>query len=216
MTNLTAIAKSLNDITLNKSPLPSFDRFQLNERLETASDEIESFIADLRAAWLVTSDLEPTVHALINYCVSPLDSLSANEKLLLTGLTRLTTYTDILSILESAAEAINDYLDDFGDFDVSDLNDVDFETATDEIREKTESFFEPLEIKRYFDEDGNTVGFYILITSGGPALYLHWLESTGGFITASGRVKSGSETCRLDSMDLETINDLYFAGELDL
>lgn len=84
------------------------------------------------------------------------------------------------------------------------------------ITDLVNSFIDPLDIKKYFDEDGKNCGAYVLVECNGPTLYVHWLDEVGAYVTASGRTTSGSETRRLGLEDLEIINELYFADELNI
>ena len=96
------------------------------------------------------------------------------------------------------------------------LGDVSFDCLEDTIKSEVESMTEALDIKKYFDEDGAAAGAYVLIECGGPTLYLHWLDSAGAYITATGRTTGGSATREITGEDLEIINQLYFFGELSI
>lgn len=146
----------------------------------TPDDEINSFLADIRAAYSLTTD---------SSTAAAIDDLND----------ALDTYADDL---EAAAGLT--------------LGDVSFDCLEDTIKSEAESMTEALDIKKYFDEDGAASGAYVLIECGGPTLYLHWLDSAGAYITATGRTTGGSATREITGEDLEIINQLYFFGELSI
>ena len=107
-----------------------------------------------------------------------------------------------------------------GDIDHAEKNDTlnlfTFDETAALITDLVNPFIDPLDVKKYFDEAGTNCGAFLLVEAGGPTLYVHWLDEVGAYVTASGRTTSGSETRRLGLEDLEIINELYFAGELNI
>lgn len=189
--------------------LPTAPAAVITEKRETPDDEINSFLSDIRAAYNVLNDLEEAARCFTVYQFA--SALLNIERLdLVRGLYRFLTKTDI--------EKLTNYA--LGDIDHAEKDDTldlfTFDETAAFIRDLVNPFIESLDIKKYLDEDGNICGAYVLIEAGGPTLYVHWLDETGAYVTASGRTTGGIVTRRLDTKDLEIINELYFAGELNI
>lgn len=180
----------------------------INER-NTAEDEINSFLADIRAASGVMDDLHETALLFVAYQAAPA-ALRIEELDVIRDLYRFLSGSDVERLIEAAI----DDLETAADNETLDI--FFFDGLKDEISSLVDSYIEALDIKKYFDEDGAASGAYVLIECGGPTLYFHWLDSAGAYITATGRTTGGSATRDITGEDLEIINQLYFFGELSI
>lgn len=180
----------------------------INER-NTPDDEINSFLADIRAASSVMDDVEETARLFAVYHVAPA-ALRIEELDVIHDLYRFISEYDVPGMVNAA---------------VADLENIDgdepielfsFDELQAAISELVNPYIEALDIKKYFDEDGAASGAYVLVECGGPTLYFHWLDSAGAFITATGRTTGGSASREITGEDLEIINQLYFFGELSI
>nr|DAW96956.1 MAG TPA: hypothetical protein [Bacteriophage sp.] len=189
--------------------LPTAPVAVIIEKRETPDDEINSFLSDIRAAYNVLDDLEETARCFTVYQFAPA----------LLNIERLDLIRDLYRFLsKSEIEKLIDYA--LGDIDHAEAGDTldlfTFDETTALISDLVNPFIEPLDIKKYFDDERNNSGAFLLVEAGGPTLYVHWLDETGAYVTASGRTRGGLVTRRLDTKDLEIINELYFAGELNI
>lgn len=194
---------------IDGSALPTAPAGVITEKRETPDDEINSFLSDIRAAYNVLDDLEETARCFTVYQFAP--ALLNIERLdLVRDLYRFLTKTDIKKLTDYA----------LGDIDHAEAGDTldlfTFDETTALISDLVNPFIDPLDIKKYFDEDRKNCGAFLLVEAGGPTLYVHWLDEVGAYVTASGRTRGGIVTRRLDTKDLEIINELYFAGELNI
>lgn len=180
----------------------------INER-NTADDEINSFLADIRAASSVMDDVEETARLFVAYQAAPA-ALRIEELDVIYDLYRFLSTSDVERLIETAI----DDLETASDNETLDI--FFFDGLKDEISSLVDSYTEALDIKKYFDEDGAASGAYVLVECGGPTLYFHWLDSAGAYITATGRTTGGSATREITGEDLEIINQLYFFGELSI
>lgn len=156
----------------------------INER-NTADDEINSFLADIRAASGVMDDVEETARLFVAYQAAPA-ALRIEELDVIHDLCRFLSGSDVEKLIGAA-------IDDLEGADDSDtLEFYPFDGLKDEISSLVDSYTEALDIKKYFDEDGAASGAYVLIECGGPTLYFHWLDSAGAFITATGRTQAAA------------------------
>lgn len=185
----------------------------------TPDDEINSYLADIRAAYNLITDSSTAARAFVAYLTESAD-LDDYDIDAVKDVEQFFSEHARGDLIAAAIEDLNDALDTYADdpeaaADLT-LDDVSFDCLEDAIKSEAESMIEALDIKKYFDEGGAVVGAYVLIESGGPTLYFHWLDEVGAYITATGRTTSGSETRRLGLADLEIINQLYFFGELNI
>lgn len=180
----------------------------INER-NTPDDEINSFLADIRAASSVMDDLHETAFLFVAYQAAPA-ALRIEELDVIHDLYRFLSSSDVERLIEAAI----DDLETAADNETLDI--FFFDGLKDEISSLVDSYIEALDIKKYFDEDGAAAGAYVLVECGGPTLYFHWLDSAGAFITATGRTTGGSASREITGEDLEIINQLYFFGELSI
>lgn len=202
---LTVLQKIIDGQALPEAPLS----VEIRKPLETPDDEINSFLSDIRAAYNVLNNLEEAARCFAVYQCAP--ACLNIERLDLVGdLYRFLPKSDVSKLIEAAASD----LDSADDRETCELFTFDETQAL--ITDLVNLFIDPLDIKKYFDEDGKNCGAYVLVECNGPTLYVHWLDEVGAYVTASGRTTSGSETRRLDFEDLEIINDLYFSGSLDI
>lgn len=202
---LTVLQKIIDGQALPEAPLS----VEIRKPLETPDDEINSFLSDIRAAYNVLNNLEEAARCFAVYQCAP--ACLNIERLDLVGdLYRFLSKSDVSKLIEAAASD----LDSADDRETCELFSFDETQAL--ITDLVNSFTDPLDIKKYFDEDRKNCGAFLLVESGGPTLYVHWLDEVGAYVTASGRTTSGSETRRLGFEDLEIINELYFAGELNI
>lgn len=179
------------------------------EERNTAYDEINSFLADIRAASGVKDDVEETARLFVAYQAAPA-ALRIEELDVIRDLYRFLSGSDVERLIEAA-------IDDLETAEDNETLDISFfDGLKDEISVLVDSYTEALDIKKYFDEDGEASGAYVLIESGGPTLYFHWLDRVGVFITATGRTTGGIVTREITGKDLEIINQLYFFGELNI
>lgn len=181
----------------------------ITEKRETPDDEINSFLSDIRAAYNVLNNLEEAARCFAVYQFAPA-CLNIERLDLVRDLYRFLSDSDVSKLIDYA----------LGDIDHAEKNDTlnlfTFDETQALITDLVNPFIDPLDIKKYFDEDRKNCGAYVLVEAGGPTLYVHWLDEVGAYVTASGRTTSGSETRRLGLEDLEIINELYFAGELNI
>lgn len=181
----------------------------ITEKRETPDDEINSFLSDIRAAYNVLNNLEEAARCFAVYQFAPA-CLNIERLDLVRDLYRFLSKSDVSKLVDYA----------LGDIDHAEKNDTlnlfTFDETAALITDLVDPFTAPLDVKKYFDEDGSNCGAYVLVEAGGPTLYFHWLDEVGAYVTASGRTTSGNVTRRLDLEDLEIINDLYFAGELNI
>lgn len=194
---------------IDGSALPTALTPLITEKRETPDDEINSFLSDIRAAHTVLDDLEETARCFTVYQFAP--ALLNIERLdLIRDLYRFLSKSDIEKLIDYALSDVNysRKSDTLGNFY--------FENTSDLIRDLVNPFIEPLDIKKYFDDERKNSGAFLLVEAGGPTLYVHWLDEVGAYVTASGRTRGGRVTRRLDIKDLELINELYFDGELNI
>lgn len=180
----------------------------INER-NTPDDEINSFLADIRAASSVMDDLRETALLFVAYQAAPA-ALRIEELDVIHDLYRFLSCSDVERLIEAAIDDLETATDD------ETLDIFFFDGLKDELTSIVDSYIEALDIKKYFDEDGAASGAYVLVECGGPTLYFHWLDSAGAYITATGRTTGGSATREITGEDLEIINQLYFFGELSI
>lgn len=202
---LTVLQKIIDGQALQEAPLS----VEIRKPRETPADEIDSFLSDIRAAYNVLNDLEETARCFAVYQCAPA-ALNIERLGLVRDLYHFLSESDVKKLIETAASD----LDTTEEKDTLELFTFDETAAL--ITDLVNSFIDPLDIKKYFDEDRNNCGAFLLVEAGGPTLYVHWLDEVGAYVTASGRATSGSETRRLGLEDLEIINELYFAGELNI
>lgn len=202
---LTVLQKIIDGQALPEAPLS----VEICKPLETPDDEINSFLSDIRAASNVLNDLEETARCFAVYQCAPA-CLNIERLDLVRDLYRFLSKSDVSKLIEAAASD----LDSADDRETCEL--FTFEETAALITDLVNPFIDPLDIKKYFDEDGKNCGAYVLVECNGPTLYVHWLDEAGAYVTASGRATSGNETRRLGLEDLEIINELYFAGELNI
>lgn len=189
-----------------------------NER-NTPDDEINSFLADIRAAYSLTTDSSTAARSFVAYLTESAD-LDNYEIDAVKDVEQFFSESGRNDLIAAAIDDLNDALDTYAD-DLEaaaglTLGDVSFDCLEDAIKSESESMTEALDIKKYFDEDGAASGAYVLIECGGPTLYFHWLDSAGAYITTTGRTTGGSATREITGEDLEIINQLYFFGELSI
>lgn len=202
---LTVLQKIIDGQALPEAPLS----VEIRKPLETPDDEINSFLSGIRAAYNVLNDLEETARCFVVYQCAPA-ALNIERLDLVRDLYHFLSESDVKKLIETAASD----LDTTEEKDTLELFTFDETAAL--ITDLVNPFIDPLDIKKYFDEDRNNCGAFLLVEAGGPTLYVHWLDEVGAYVTASGRTTSGSETRRLGLEDLEIINELYFAGELNI
>ena len=185
----------------------------------TPDDEINSFMADIRAAYSLITDSSTAARAFVAYLTESAD-LDGYDLDAVKDVEQFFSERGRVDLIAAAIEDLNDALDAYADdpeaaADLT-LDDVSFDCLEDAIKSEAEPMIEALEIKKYYDEDGAASGAYVLIECGGPTLFFHWLDSAGAYVTATGRTTGGSATREITGEDLEIINQLYFFGELDI
>lgn len=185
----------------------------------TPDDEINSFLADIRAAYGITTDSSTAARSFVAYLTesAELDSVELDA---VKDIEQFFSEHGRADLIAAAIDDLNDALDTYA-YDPEGaagltLDDVSFDCLEDAIKSEAESMTEALDIKKYFNEDGAASGAYVLIECGGPTLYFHWLDSAGAYITATGRTTGGSANREITGEDLEIINQLYFFGELSI
>lgn len=202
---VAALKNIIDGLTLPTAPAA----VEIRKPRETPADEIDSFLSDIRAAYNVLNDLEETARCFVVYQCAPA-ALNIERLGLVRDLYHFLSESDVKKLIETAASD----LDTTEEKDTLEL--FSFDELQAAISDLVDPFIEPLDIKKYFDEDRNNCGAFLLVEAGGPTLYVHWLDEVGAYVTASGRTTSDSETRRLGFEDLEIINDLYFSGELNI
>lgn len=202
---LTVLQKIIDGQALQEAPLS----VEIRKPRETPADEIDSFLSDIRAAYNVLNDLEETARCFVVYQCAPA-ALNIERLDLVRDLYHFLSESDVKKLIETAASD----LDTTEEKDTLELFTFDETAAL--ITDLVNPFIDPLDIKKYFDDERKNCGAFLLVEAGGPTLYVHWLDEVGAYVTASGRTTSGSETRRLGLEDLEIINELYFAGELNI
>lgn len=202
---VAALKNIIDGLTLPTAPAA----VEIRKPRETPADEIDSFLSDIRAAYNVLNDLEETARCFVVYQCAPA-ALNIERLGLVRDLYHFLSESDVKKLIETAASD----LDTTEEKDTLEL--FSFDELQAAISDLVDPFIEPLDIKKYFDEDRNNCGAFLLVEAGGPTLYVHWLDEVGAYVTASGRTTSSSETRRLGFEDLEIINDLYFSGELNI
>ena len=185
----------------------------------TPDDEINSFLADIRAASSLTTDSSTAARSFVAYLTESADL--DNYKIdAVKDVEQFFSESARGDLIAAAIDDLNDALDTYADDPVGaaglTLDDVSFDCLEDAIKREAEPMIEALDVKKYFDEDGAASGAYVLVECGGPTLYFHWLDSAGAYITATGRTTGGSATREITGEDLEIINQLYFFGELNI
>lgn len=208
----------LTAIQAGKRLAPAPVAVSINER-NTPDDEINSFLADIRAAYSLITDSSTVARSFVAYLTESAD-LDNYEIDAVKDVEQFFFESGRNDLIAAAIDDLNDALDTYAD-DPEEaaaltLGDVSFDCLEDAIKSESESMTEALGIKKYFDEDGAVVGAYVLVECGGPTLYFHWLDSVGAYITATGRTTGGSATREITGEDLGIINQLYFFGELDI
>ena len=185
----------------------------------TPDDEINSFLADIRAAYGITTNSSTAARSFVAYLTesAELDSVELDA---VKDIEQFFSEHGRADLITAAIDDLNDALDTYA-YDPEGaagltLDDVSFDCLEDAIKSEAESMTEALDIKKYFNEDGAASGAYVLVECGGPTLYFHWLDSAGAYITATGRTTGGSATRETTGEDLEIINQLYFFGELNI
>lgn len=202
---VAALKNIIDGLTLPTAPAA----VEIRKPLETPADEIDSFLSDIRAAYNVLNDLEETARCFVVYQCAPA-ALNIERLGLVRDLYHFLSESDVKKLIETAASD----LDTTEEKDTLELFTFDETAAL--ITDLVDPFIDPLDIKKYFDEDRKNCGAFLLVEAGGPTLYFYWLDEVGAYVTASGRTTSSSETRRLGLEDLEIINELYFAGELNI
>lgn len=201
-------ADALKNI-IDGSALPTALTPVIIEKRKTPDDEINSFLSDIRAAYNVLNNLEEAARCFAVYQFAPA-CLNIERLDLVRDLYRFLSDSDVSKLIDYA----------LGDIDHAEKNDTlnlfTFDETQALITDLVNPFIDPLDIKKYFDEDRKNCGAFLLVEAGGPTLYVHWLDETGAFVTASGRTRGGITTRRLDTEDLEIVNKLYFDGELNI
>lgn len=190
----------------------------INER-NTPDDEINSFLADIRAAYSLTTDSSTAARAFVAYLTesADLDNYEIDAVKDIEQFFSEHARGDLIAAaIDDLIDATDNYIDDPDGMAALTLDDVSFDCLEDAIKNEAESMTEALDIKKYFNEDGAASGAYVLVECGGPTLYFHWLDSAGAYITATGRTRGGSATRGITGEDLEIINQLYFFGELSI
>lgn len=185
----------------------------------TPDDEINSYLADIRAAYSLITDSSTAARAFVAYLTESAD-LDNHEIDAVKDVEQFFCERARGDLIAAAIEDLNDALDAYADdpeaaADLT-LDDVSFDRLEDAIKSEAEPMIEALDIKKYYDEDGAASGAYVLIECGGPTLFFHWLDSAGAYISATGRTTGGSATREITGEDIEIINQLYFFGELDI
>ncbi|WP_306573284.1 hypothetical protein [Parasutterella excrementihominis] len=208
----------LTAIQAGKRLAPAPAAVSINER-NTPDDEINSFLADIRAAYSLITDSSTAARAFVAYLTESAD-LDNYEIDAVKDIEHFFSEFGRKDLIAAAIDDLNYALDTYADdpeaaADLT-LEDVSFDGLEDAIKSEVESMTEALGIKKYFDEDGAVVGAYVLVECGGPTLYFHWLDSVGAYITATGRTTGGSASREITGEDLEIINQLYFFGELSI
>lgn len=203
---LSTLQKILKGQTLPEAPAA----VEIRKPLETAEDEINSFLSDIRAAYGVLNDLEESARCFVAYQVAPA-ALNIERLDLVRDLYRFISESDTRKLIEAAASDMEDITED-GDT----LSLYSFDSVQSLISDLVDPYIEPADVKKYFDEDGKNCGFYVLIEYGGPTLFIYSLEDVGTYIHATGRRTGGTSERSLDIEDVEIINDLYFSGELNI
>lgn len=205
-------------IQAGKRLAPAPAAVSINER-NTPDDEINSFLADIRAASSLITDSSTAARAFVAYLTESAD-LDGYEFDAVKDVEQFFSEHARGDLIDAAIDDLNGALDTYADDpeEASDLTlgDVSFDCLEDAIKSEAESMIEALDIKKYYDEDGAASGAYVLIECGGPTLFFHWLDSAGAYITATGRTTGGSATRAITGEDLGIINQLYFFGELDI
>lgn len=185
----------------------------------TPDDEINSFLADIRAAYGITTDSSTAARAFVAYLTESAD-LDGYELDAVKDVEQFFSERARGDLIAAAIDDLNDALDTYADDPEGaaalTLDDVSFDCLEDAIKTEADSFTEALDIKKYYSEDGAASGAYVLIEYGGPTLYFHWMDSAGAYITATGRTTGGSATREITGEDLEIINQLYFFSELNI
>lgn len=202
---LTVLQKIIDGQALQEAPLS----VEIRKPLETPDDEINSFLSDIRAAYNVLNNLEEAARCFAVYQFAPA-CLNIERLGLVRDLYHFLSESDVKKLIETAASD----LDTTEEKDTLELFTFDETAAL--ITDLVNPFIDPLDIKKYFDDERKNCGAFLLVEAGGPTLYVHWLDEVGAYVTASGRTTSSSETRRLGLEDLEIINELYFAGELNI
>ena len=202
---VAALKNIIDGLTLPTAPAA----VEIRKPLETPADEIDSFLSDIRAAYNVLNDLEETARCFVVYQCAPA-ALNIERLGLVRDLYHFLSESDVKKLIETAASD----LDTTEEKDTLELFTFDETAAL--ITDLVDPFIDPLDIKKYFDDERKNCGAFLLVEAGGPTLYVHWLDEVGAYVTASGRTTSSSETRRLGLEDLEIINELYFAGELNI
>lgn len=185
----------------------------------TPDDEINSFLADIRAAYSLTTDSSTAARSFVAYLTesADLDNYEIDAVKDVEQFFSEHARGDLIAAaIDDLIDATDNYIDDPDGMAALTLDDVSFDCLEDTIKTEADSFTEALDIKKYFDEDGAASGAYVLIECGGPTLYFHWLDSAGAFITATGRTTGGSASREITGEDLEIINQLYFFGDLSI
>lgn len=202
---LTVLQKIIDGQALPEAPLS----VEIRKPLETPDDEINSFLSDIRAAYNVLNNLEETARCFAVYQCAPA-CLNIERLDLVRDLYRFLSKSDVSKLIEAAASD----LDSADDRETCELFTFDETQAL--ITDLVNPFIDPLDIKKYFDDERKNSGAFLLVESGGPTLYFYWLDNTGAFLHATGRSTGGTATRELDTEDLEIINELYFSGELNI
>ena len=166
-------------------------------------------MSDIRAAYNVLNNLEEAARCFAVYQFAPA-CLNIERLDLVRDLYRFLSDSDVSKLIDYA----------LGDIDHAEKNDTlnlfTFDETVALITDLVNPFIDPLDIKKYFDEDRKNCGAFLLVEAGGPTLYFYWLDNAGAFLHATGRSTGGTATRELDTEDLEIINELYFAGELNI
>jgi len=150
----------------------------------TPDDEINSFLADIRAAYSLTTDSSTAARSFVAYLTESAD-LDNYEIDAVKDVEQFFSEHAGGDLIAAAIDDLNDALDTYADDPEGaaalTLDDVSFDCLEDAIKTEADSFTEALDIKKYFDEDGAASGAYVLIECGGPTLYFHWLDSAGAY-----------------------------------
>lgn len=203
---LTVLQKIIDGQALPEAPLS----VEIRKPLETPDDEINSFLSDIRAAYNVLNNLEEAARCFAVYQCAPA-CLNIERLDLVRDLYRFLSDSDIRKLIEAAASDMEDITED-GDT----LALYSFDSVQSLISDLVNPFINPTSVKKLFDENGEYCGFHIQITVGGPTLGLYSLDGLGTYVYATGRETGGASERSLDIEDVEIINELYFAGELNI
>lgn len=204
---------TIQAIQSEKQPLPS-PLFNKDFTRGNAEQEIVINLFDLRTAKDLLDDPAGAVCDLVCH-LAGLRRAERSQRV--KNMCSFLGVHQIMQLLDNVIENLETRIQELESFYTTEeinafyLDQEDLEGSKDFLIEAVTEYMSPLDVKKYFDKEGQEIGFYIQITSGGPTIYYHGLNEAGAFITCTGYSDNSEKTERLGGYEYRALNQLYLA-----